>query len=97
MYSAVLNTAAGNKTDMFKEQYKYFKDSMYPNIFSVKMESGLNFLQSNLDGSNTDGSFTITNSNSFLSPYEILPIAQENKYLRKFSYFVVKLYVVCTH
>ena len=49
------------------------------------------------DGSNTDGSFTMANSNSFLSPYEILPIAQENKYLRKFSYFIVKLYVVCTH
>ena len=43
-------------------------------------------LQSNLDGSNTDGSFTMANSNSFLSPYEILPIAQENKYFRKFSY-----------
>ena len=25
---------------------------------------------------NTDGSFTMANSNSFLSPYEILPIAQ---------------------
>ena len=45
-------------------------------------------IQSNLDGSNTDGSFTMANSNSFLSPYEILPIAQENKYLRKFSYFL---------
>ena len=54
-------------------------------------------LQSNLDGSNTDGSFTMANSNSFLSPYEILPIAQENKYLRKFSYFIVNLYVVCTY
>ena len=54
-------------------------------------------LQSNLDGSNTDGSFTMVNSNSFLSPYEILPIGQENKYLRNFSYFIVKLYVVCTH
>ena len=54
-------------------------------------------IQSNLDGSNTDGSFTMAYSNSFLSPYEILPIAQENKYLRKFSYFIVKLYVVCTH
>ena len=32
-----------------------------------------------------------------LSPYEILPIAPENKYLRKFSYFILKLYVVCTH
>ena len=48
-------------------------------------------IQSNLDGSNTDGSFTMANSNSFLSLYEILLIAQENKYLRKFSYFIVKL------
>ena len=30
---------------------------------------------------NTDGSFTMANSNSFLSPYEILPTARENKYL----------------
>ena len=52
-------------------------------------------VQSNFDGSNTDGSFTMANSNSFLSPYEILPKAPENKYLRKFSYFIVKLYVVC--
>ena len=35
--------------------------------------------------------------NRFLSPYEILPIAQENKYSRKVSYFIRKLYVVCTH
>ena len=48
-------------------------------------------IQSNLDGSNTDGLFTRANLNSFLSPYEIHPIAQENKYLRKFSYFIVKL------
>ena len=54
-------------------------------------------VQSNLDGSNIDGSFTMADSNSFLSPYEILLIAQENKYLRKFSYFIMKLYVVCTH
>ena len=54
-------------------------------------------LQLNLDSSNTDGSFTMANSNSFLSPYEVLPIAQENKYLGKFSYFIVNLYVVCTH
>ena len=53
-------------------------------------------VQSNLDGSNTDGSFTMANSNSILSPDEIIPIAQENKYLRK-SYFIVKLYVVRTH
>ena len=33
-------------------------------------------IQSNLSSSNTDGSFTIADSNSFLSPYEILPIAK---------------------
>ena len=54
-------------------------------------------LQSNLNNSNTDGSFTMGNLNSFLSPYEILPLAQENKYLGKVSYFIMKLYVVCTH
>ena len=54
-------------------------------------------LQSNLNSSNIDGSFTMANSNSFLSPYEILPLAQENKYLGKLSYFIMKLYVVCAH
>ena len=54
-------------------------------------------IQSNLNSSNTDGSFTIANSNSFLSPYETLLLAQENKYLGKISYFIMNLYVVCTH
>ena len=54
-------------------------------------------IQSNLNSSNTDGSFTMANSNSILSPYEILPLGQENKSLWKFSYFIMKLYVVCTH
>ena len=54
-------------------------------------------VQSNLNSSNTDDSFTMANSNSFLRPYEILPLAQENKYLGKCSYFIMKLYVVCTH
>ena len=40
-------------------------------------------LQSNLNNSNTDGSFTMVHSNSFLSPYEILPIAQEKKKKKK--------------
>ena len=57
----------------------------------------LSKLQSNLNSSNTDGSFTMANSNSFLSPYEILPTDQENKYLRKLPYFIMKLFVVCTH
>ena len=32
-------------------------------------------IQSNLSNSNTTDSFTMANSKSFLSPYEILPIA----------------------
>ena len=56
----------------------------------VDLESSM--LQSNLNSSNTDGSFTMANSNSFLSPYEI-QIDQENKYFRKLSYFIIKLYV----
>ena len=51
------------------------------------------FVQSNLNSSNNDGSFTIANSNSFWSPCEILP----KQILGKFSYFVMNLYVVCTH
>ena len=54
-------------------------------------------VQANLNSSNMEGSFTMADLNSFLSPYEILPLAQENKYLGKFSYFIMKLYVVCTH
>ena len=61
------------------------------------LKQNVKLLQSNLNSSNTDGSFTMANSNSFLSPYKILPLAQENKYLGKFSYFIMKLYVVCTH
>ena len=53
-------------------------------------------IQSNLNSSDIDGSFTMANSNSVLSPYEILPMDQE-KNLRKLSYFIMKLYVVCTH
>ena len=53
------------------------------------------YIQSNLNSSNTDGSFIIANSKVVLSPYEILPIAPESKYLRKFSYFI--LYDVCTY
>ena len=33
----------------------------------------------------------------FFSPYKILQIAQENKYLGIFSYFIMELYDMCTH
>ena len=39
----------------------------------------------------------MANSNSFFSLYGILPLAQENKYLGKFSYSIMNLYVMCTH
>ena len=44
----------------------------YARIFKV---------QYNLNGSNTVGLFTMDDSNSFFSPYKILPIAQENKHV----------------
>ena len=54
-------------------------------------------IQYNLNGSNPDGSFTVDDFTSFFSPYKILPIAQENKYLGILSYFIMELYVECTH
>ena len=66
-------------------------------MLSVKASANLMFcaIQYNLNGSNPDGSFTVDDSNSFFSPYKILPIAQENKYLGMFSYFIMELYVEC--
>ena len=40
-----------------------------------------NQIRYNFSGSNPDGSFTLDDSNSFFSPYKILPIAQGNKYI----------------
>ena len=55
-------------------------------------------IQSNLKSSNTDGSYLwLIRTRFFFSPYEILPIAQENKYLGKFSQFIMKLFVVSSH
>ena len=36
---------------------------------------GTKHIQLSLNSSNTDGSFTMANSNLFLSPYQIIPIA----------------------
>ena len=58
-------------------------------VSSHPLPFGPIYIQSNLNSLNTDGLFTMANSNSFLSPYEILPTAQENKYLGKFSYFII--------
>ena len=66
-------------------------------IMQTVLQITVKYIQSSLNCSNRDGLFTMADSNSFLSPFEILPISPENKYLRKFSYFIMKLYVVCTH
>ena len=64
----------------------------------ISSDQGTEFIiQYNLNGSNPDGSFTLNDSNSFFSPYKILPIAQENKYLGILSYFIMESYVVRTH
>ena len=44
-------------------------------------------IQLNLSDSNTDGSFTMANSNSFLRSYEILSIAQENIFREIFLFY----------
>ena len=55
------------------------------------------YIQYNLNGLNPDGSFTVDDSNSFFSPYKILPIAQENKYLGIFLFYFILFYhgIVC--
>ena len=52
-------------------------------------------IQYNLNGSNPDGSFTLDDSNSFFSPYKILPIAQENKYNVFRDFFLFYHGIVC--
>ena len=44
-------------------------------------------IQSNLDSSNIDGSFTMANSNSFFSLCEILPFAQEQIIRESFLFY----------
>ena len=70
---------------------------MYYNMFWCRnSRNKKEHLQSNLDSSNIDGSFTKANSNSFLSPYKMLPLAQENKYFGKFFLFYHEI-VCCVY
>ena len=72
-------------------------NSFLLNIAEHEIFSANKYIQYNLNSSNPDGSFTVDDSNSFVSPYKILQIVQENKYLGIFSYFIMELYVVCSH
>ena len=55
----------------------YSSTNCLPQTWWLKKED----VQYNFNGSNTDGSFTVDDLNSFFSPNKILPVAQENKYL----------------
>ena len=79
------NYSLSGKTDSIYYKHQYDRQSV---LFSE--------IQYNLNGSNTDGSFTVDDSNSFFSLYKILPIAQENKYLGIFFLFYYGL-VCCVY
>ena len=53
-------------------------------------------IESCVDSSNTDGSFTMANLNLFLSPYEILPIALKKQIFRGIFLFYHKI-VCCVY
>ena len=81
-------------THSFRYKQNFTGHDMTKGVFGVNTNSKVlkqhAETHSNLSGLNTDGSFTMDNSNSFLSPYEILPKAQENKCLGKFSYLIME-------
>ena len=67
------------------------KNNFYILLLSVvkTIEKLPNTVNVNLDDSKTNGLFTLDELNLFLRPYEILPIAQENKYLGKFFFLIL--------
>ena len=78
---------------MFGAEIWKTKSELFIWKFSIFGVESFN-IQYNLNGSNTDGSFPVDDLNWFFSPYKILPIARENKYLGNFSYFIMALYGV---
>ena len=55
--------------------------------YSICFQGEVSKVQLNLSSSNTNGSFTMANSNTFLNPHEILPKAQGHKYLGIFLFY----------
>ena len=54
-------------------------------------------IQYNLNASNTNGSFTVDDSNSFQSLQNSYNSSRKQIFWDFFSYFIMELYVVCTH
>ena len=84
----VLKAGADQLSPILTRLHKYFLDTG-----EIPGDWKNAYIQYNLNGSNTDGSFTVADLNSFFSPYKILPIAQENTYLGIF--FLSYLGIVC--
>ena len=55
-----------------------------------------NHIRQNLDSLNTDGSFTMANSKSFLRPYEVLPVAQKKQIFTEIFLFYHEI-VCCVY
>ena len=85
----------GNFVSSSREREKTDRRERSGTDVRKERNSEIQSIQSNLNSSNTDGCFTMANSNSFLSPYEFLPLAQENKYLGIFLFPSQQLYVEC--
>ena len=78
MSTAVLtDTFTGTMAELVEHLFCDWK--VVGSIPSRVIPMTLKIVQSNLNSSNTDGSFTMGNSNSVLSPYGILTIDQEKK------------------
>ena len=55
------------------------------------------YIQYNLNASNPDGSFTLDDSNSFFHSLQNLSNSSRKQIFRDFFYFIMEMYVVCTH
>ena len=67
----------------------------------MHVDSSKHNIQKNFIDSNTDGSFTVADSNLFFESLGDSSNSSRKQIFRgilgKFSYFIMKLYVVCTH
>ena len=77
VFNSPIRLKSGDKKQQYKENKQHQNHRIRRQAIKTTEKRELKsiyLVQSNLDSSNTDGSFTMANSNSFLSPYEILPI-----------------------
>ena len=75
--------------------YILILSDLYP--FSALTFCVYKHIQYNLNGSNPDGSFTVDDSNSFFQSLQNPSNSSRKQIFRDFSYFIMELYVVCTH